>query len=159
MKASPPPIRVRLAHAAPGRIRLRAPDLAKNPERMAAFADTLSALPNLIRIVGRPSTGTIILEFEGSPTALTKALVATGRVTIAPRPKEVLPISQVTQFSAAQLDWAVRSQTKGALDAKTALGILLFGAAVFQATQGRLIGPTATLMMSVFSLMGSNGKK
>ena len=150
---------MRLVHAAPGRLRLRAPDLAENHERMAAFADALSALPNLTRIIGRPSTGTIILEFEGNAAAVTKALVGTGRVTITPRPKEVLPISQITRFSAAQLDWAVRKQTKGALDAKTALGILLFGAAVFQATQGRLIGPTATLMMSVFSLMSGNGKK
>lgn len=157
----PPPIPVQIAHAAPGRLRLRAPDLVNEPERTASLIEALAGVKNLTKVVGRPSTGSLIFHFDGAAAEFATALFSTGRLVVQPAAKasKPEPVAQQVAFGLARMDFTIRKQTAGAFDMRTLLALMLFAAAVFQASRGNLMGPTTTLLISALSLMSDRTSK
>lgn len=150
-ESSPEPVAVQLAHVTAGRARLR---LAGSlPEtRLATLADGLAALPGIERVVIRPATGSVIIEARRSAEALEKALRASGLVSLA-EPEPVQPIGQMAQLGLWLADLKVQEQTRGALDIRTALALILLGGAIVQLLRGQISGPATALFMEALKLI------
>jgi hypothetical protein len=151
VEASPEPVEVRLAHVINGRARLR---LAGSlPEtRLATLADGLAALSGIERVVIRPATGSVIVEGRVKAEALEQALRSSGLVSLA-EPEEAQPIGQMAQLGLWVADMEVRERTRGALDVRTAMALLLLGGAIVQLLRGQISGPATTLFMEAFKLI------
>jgi hypothetical protein len=145
--AEPPaaPPRARIAHAMPGRLRLR---LEAVPEP-GALLDALAALPGMARVVLRPGTGSLILTGAGD---LEGAVRDSGLLAIV-APPQPQPLGQMAQLGLMQADAGIRRRTEGALDIRSALAVVLVGLAVLQAARGRLAAPAITLLLSALSLV------
>lgn len=153
------PVPVQIVHATQTRLRLHAADLTDHPQQMAELADALTSLPGLTRVVGRPETGTLILHVDHDVTGFARNLFASGAVALVPRPASPTPVSRLAEAGLSQLDQAVRNRTSGALDARSALAVMLFGFAVYQAFRGQLAGPVTTLLLGVLSLLGESAQR
>ncbi len=141
-----------LLHATPGRLRLRIDAFVGDAAAMEAFVESIAEVPGLTRIVGRPATGTLILEYAGEVADLVPALVETGGMTFV-RPPTPPPLSQTLRFGLALIDQRIAARTEGAIDGRTGIALVLGGLAVFQAAQGRLLGPASTLLMGALALL------
>jgi hypothetical protein len=151
------PVEARLAHVAAGRARLR---LAKPlpRARLAGFADQLAALAGIERVVVRPATGSVIIEGQMTADALQETVQASGLVSLV-EPEPPQPVGQMAQLGIWLADVAVRDRTRGALDVRTALALVLLGGAIVQLLRGQISGPATTLAMEAFKLIDrENGR-
>lgn len=71
---------VRIAHAVPGRVRLRIPALRGRPDRAADLEDALASLPGVTDAMVRPRTGSVLLEFAPTPETTARLSLAVGDV-------------------------------------------------------------------------------
>ena len=145
------PVPVRVAHEIPGRLRLR---LERHADRAdpAALADRIAACTGVHRVAVRPATGSVIVEGETGEGALRAALEAGGAVKVLP-PAGTLPVAVVAKAGLDRLDREIGDRTDGALDHRSALAVLLLGAAAVQVARGQLVGPAATLLVGALSLL------
>lgn len=144
--------KVSLVHAVPGRLRFLAPEFTGKAEAMEAFLETIADVPGLVRVVGRPATGALILEYEGDIAELIPSLIERSGMTFA-RKASPPPLSQKLRFALVLIDQKLAARSDGALDVRTGAALLLGGLAVFQASQGCLFGPSTTLLISAIALM------
>ena len=150
-EASVAPIEVRLAHVTAGRARLRL--AGRLPEtRLAALADGLAALPGIERVIIRPATGSVIIEGRRPADALESTLRTSGLVSLA-EPEPAQPIGQMAQLGLWLADLKVQEQTRGALDIRTALALMLLGGAIVQLLRGQISGPATALFMEALKLI------
>ena len=145
------PLRVRLAHVTDGRARLRIAERLE-PAAYAELADRFAAEPLVERVVVRPNTGSVILEAQADKGVLEDSLKACAWLTILP-PAHTPPVGQVAQFGLFKLDSEIRNRTHETLDFRSALAMLLFTAAIFQASRGRIAGPATTLAVSALAIL------
>jgi hypothetical protein len=143
---------VSLVHAVPGRLHLRVPSLEGDTDAMSAFVETIAEVPGLVRIIGRPSTGTLILEYDGDLAEIVPALVSRGGMSFVRAPVPP-PVSQTLRLGLAVLDQKIAAQSEGTFDMRAALAVLLIGLAVFQTARGQLMGPATTLLVAALSLI------
>ena len=144
--------RVSLLHAVPGRLRFLAPEFIGKAEAMKAFLETIADVPGLVRVVGRPATGALILEYEGDIAELIPVLIERGGMRVV-RKASAPPLAQTLRFALALIDQKLAARSEGALDARTGAALLLGGLAVFQAARGRVLGPSTTLLMGALTLL------
>jgi hypothetical protein len=145
------PVGVQLAHVTAGRARLRL--AGRLPEsRLAALADGLAALPDIDRVVIRPATGSVIVEGRLTADALEAALRSSGLVSLA-EPEPAQPIGQMAQLGLWLADLKVQEQTRGALDIRTALALILLGGAIVQLMRGQISGPATALALEALKLI------
>ena len=145
------PVEARMAHVTTGRARLRLAGSLPDT-RLATLADGLAAMPGIERVIIRPATGSVIVEGRRTAEALEKALRSSGLVTLA-EPEEAQPIGQMAQLGLWVADMEVRERTRGALDVRTALALMLLGVAIVQLLRGQVSGPATTLFMEAFKLI------
>jgi len=55
---------VRLAHASPGRIRLKVDDIKNNPNRAGEIETTLRTVPGILSVHANPLTGSLLLTYD-----------------------------------------------------------------------------------------------
>lgn len=145
------PVGVQLAHVTAGRARLRL--AGRLPEsRVSTLADGLVALPDIDRVVIRPATGSLIVEGRLTADAFEAALRSSGLVSLA-EPEQAQPIGQMAQLGLWLADLKVREETRGALDIRTALALMLLGGAIVQLMRGQISGPAITLFMEALKLI------
>lgn len=146
-----PPVPVHRAQVLRRRARLR---VAEDTDRAALLelADRLAAVAGVDRVLARPATGSLILETHHDAAEVLAEMEARGLVATARAPKPP-PVGQLVQLGLLQADMGVKQQTEGALDLRTALGLLLAGGAVVQLMRGRVAGPATTLAMAAFALL------
>lgn len=145
------PVALDRIHAVAGRLRLR-PRHPLGPAELKSLAEKLAALPAVTRVLARPNTGSLIVEFPGPPEPVLEAIEAARIAAVRPPPAPP-PIRQVAQFGFFRTDHAVRKATDGTLDLDTALALLFLMAAVTQLARGRVAGPATTLAMAALSLI------
>ncbi|WP_306119103.1 MULTISPECIES: HMA2 domain-containing protein [unclassified Roseitalea] len=145
------PVRVVPVHSMAGRLRLK---MLERPSQAdaEALADRLSALGGIGKVTVRPRTGSIIVGFEGPAEPMLARLKEAGLVRLVKPPKSP-PVKPLLQMGMLKLDMDIRRRTDDVLDFHTAVALLLLAAALFQITQGRLVGPASTLLMSALALM------
>ncbi|MEW5422156.1 hypothetical protein [Amorphus sp. 3PC139-8] len=148
-----PPVSLRLAHQMPGRVRLRTIQPADANE-IAALVDRIAAVPGLTRVVGRPQTGSIIVEGSGAEGEIARLLQEHGAARIVTNQSHFAPpIDQALQFGVAKLDYEIASHTAKSLRLHSLLALLLLAAAAVQLARGQIAGPATTLLMSALSLL------
>lgn len=135
----------------PGRARLR-PEKPIEAGALKALGESLSAVPGLRRVVVRPNTGSLILEFHGAPGPLFEAIAAQGIARIRP-PAPPPPIGQVAQLGLLRADMALKDSTQNTLDLNSTLALALLGAAVVQLARGHVAGPATTLAMAALNML------
>lgn len=138
-------------HEASKRVRLRI-DPPCNSEEMAALADRIARIAGVAHVLGRPNTGSVILTLADDPEVVLAAIEAAGIARIETAAKQP-PIGQVMTLGMLQLDMNIKKHSENAFDLRSSLVVLLLGAAIFQATRGRIAGPASTLALSAFSLL------
>jgi len=153
------PVAVSLAHATPGRLRFRAEALKGQSERMHDLVGALSKTPRILRVIGRPATGTLIIDYEDDLHEVSKSILETGVINLVPpaAPMQTVPFSLIANVSWAQADQFVAARTNGMFDARSGAAALFFLAALGQAMNGRILGPTTTLLMGALSLLQMSG--
>jgi hypothetical protein len=150
------PVAVRLAHASPGRVRLR---LARALDRdaMEALADRLAGCAGVSRVALRPSTGSVILEGAGGGEEILGRLVDAGAVRRLP-PRKPQSVSRTAELGLVGLDMEIRKRTEGALDFRASMALLLFAAALVQLARGQVAGPFSTLAISALAFVDPTRK-
>ena len=151
------PVALEIRHAVRGRARLR-PVRAMEADALQALADRIAAVPGLHRVLVRPNTGSLILDFEGAPAPLFETIATNGIARIHP-PAQPPPIGQVAQLGLTRADLALKSQTGNALDLNSAVALILLVGAVIQASRGRIAGPATTLAIAALSMLDREGRK
>lgn len=147
------PVPLRLAHQMPGRLRLRT-TRPTNAADMSALVDRIAAVPGLKRVVGRPQSGSVIIEGEGAGLDIKDRLESHGVALISAEPHHFAPpIDQALQFGLAKLDFEIAEHTEKSLRLHSLLAILLVGAAAIQIARGQIAGPATTLLVSALSLL------
>jgi hypothetical protein len=137
----------------PGRFRLRLAEPLSSADT-AALVDRVAA-HGAARVVGRPNTGSLIVETDEPAAAFAARLDAAGLIALAPLPPAE-PFRQGARLRLSIVDAVVLARTDGALDLRGAVAILLFGAAIYQAARGRLLGPAATMASLALTLIAGD---
>jgi hypothetical protein len=149
MQPKPPVLEI--WHAVPGRTRLR-PTQALDHVGLKTLAERLAAVPGVQRVVSRPKTGSLILEFDGAPDPILAAITEAGVARVRP-PEPPPPIGQLAQFGLLQADMALQERTGKTLDLNTTVALLLMAGAVVQVTRGKIAGPATTLVLGALSML------
>ncbi|MBN9669301.1 hypothetical protein [Roseibium aggregatum] len=143
--------RVHLAHATDGRARLRLTGRI-SPEHLAGLCERLAHLPGVTRCLGRPNTGSLIVEARLKKAELTAMLKESGIVEFVPH-GAMPPMGLALRFGLLRTDQEIASRSGGQFSLHTAFAtILLIGAAV-QLARGRIAGPALTLLFNALSLL------
>lgn len=142
---------IQIAHAMPGRTRLRSPLLRRNDPLGEKLADELAAVAGIDVVRVRPYTGSVVIEHApgmpaGELAERSAMVIGASRVVglgdHPPLPDEVPPLSSLAQKIVAlarEVDRDIRRATEGSIDLGTlaTLGFVGAGAAQVVAT-GRL---------------------
>jgi hypothetical protein len=150
-----PPV-LEIQHAVSGRVRLR-PAKALDAAVLKDLADRLAALPGVLRVLSRPSTGSLIPEFDGTAERILAAVTDSGVARLR-APELPPPIGQLAQFGLMRADMALQGRTGKTLDLNTAVALLRLAGAVVQVTRGRIAGPASALLLGALSML-DRGRK
>ncbi|WP_397543215.1 HMA2 domain-containing protein [Roseovarius salis] len=132
-----------------GRFRLETP---LDREGITQLANEMAGIGGVRRARVRPNTCSLIIESAIPMDAVIAAIEEQGiaRILSMSAPP---PVGQTLQSGLLRVDGAVKRQTGGAFDLRSALATVLIIAALVQMTRGRLAGPATTLLMSALPLL------
>lgn len=147
-----------IAHAVPGRVRLRLAADGPGPERLQ---ETLRATPGVARVEHRPASASLLIHYEPghwSPEELGAVAAAAGlaltpRLTPPERTRQrarrdtetrVLPSAGTQRMRAVLMsaDHGVQAFTRGALDLRLLLALLFLGMGVRRGLAMEAVSPT-----------------
>lgn len=152
--AVPDPFPLRPVHLLDRRARLRVCE-AMDAAGMEALAHRLAAVPGVDRVLGRPASGSVILETH-APAAEVLADMEHRGLIRRERPPQRPPVRQSVQLGLAKADMGIRKGTDAALDLRTAIALVLLVGAVLQLVRGRVAGPATTLALGALSLLNAS---
>jgi hypothetical protein len=127
-----------VAHAIPGRTRLRIPARRRQAEFFAALAERLAAHPGIRRVRVNPSTASILLQHEGSIEDIAPDLRDT-----------LLIVLEEAQSAAARTMASPPQLTPAAATQMLALACVLLGA--WQLRRGRVFGTASEQVWNAFN--------
>lgn len=128
------------------------------PAELKALADALTGVPGIRRVVSRPNTGSLILDFDGPAAQALEAVGASGLAR--PREKDTPPpIGMVGKFALMRAEMQVKEVTGGTLDLYSALSLIFAMAALVQLGQGRIAGPASSMAMAALTLLERSGRE
>lgn len=127
-----------IAHAMPGRTRLRIEERRGDATFFASIASSLSSLPGVRDVQVRPLTGSVLVEHWGPLEKLSLAardlgLFAVGEAPVTPEPTP---------------------ETEVGLDPKLLVGLGLAGLAMWQMSREKVAPPALTLLWYASNLVG-----
>lgn len=147
----PEPVRLQRMHETGRRARLK----TETPADRAALvnlANDVASIPDVLRALVRPGTGSLIIETLGPVAPVLEELVTRGIAQIMAPPRQP-PVRQVIQLSLLRADMGVKARTGDALDLRTAIALALLAGALLQLTRGRISGPATTLAVGALTLL------
>ncbi|SEQ26796.1 hypothetical protein [Thalassovita taeanensis] len=151
------PVALEELHVIDGRARLR-PAMSLEPDALKALADRIAAVPAVRRVLARPATGSLIVEFDGPAAPVFEEIGAQEIARIRPQPAPP-PITQVARFGLMRADMNLKNATDGTLDLNSTVALLLFMGAAVQVARGQIAGPATTLVMAALAMLDrQNGK-
>ncbi|KAF2992189.1 hypothetical protein MJC1_00565 [Methylocystis sp. MJC1] len=133
MEASLPTAEI--AHAMPGRARLRFPDRLGDSAFFASVSSSLSALPGVSKVAARPFTGSVLIEHGGSLDKVSEAAREAGLFAVgkAPPASTELPVE---------------------IDPQAFVSLALMGFALWQMSREKVLPPAITLLWYASNLAG-----
>ncbi len=143
----PEPLKARLAHQIPGRVRLRLEGEAADLEELGRLADTIAAMPGVRRVDIRSDTGSILIRHSGAFDSIAEGLGAVG-LTLLPAivaDEMVDPIGDVSR-ELGQVGASFGKLTGERVDFWSAAFLGLVGIGLWQLANGRVAGPALTVL-------------
>jgi len=147
---------IEVHHAVAGRLRLR-PVLPMEAGALRALADGIAALWGIRRVVSRPATSSLIVEFDGPAAPMIEAIGASGLARLRDRSPPP-PISMVAKLALLQAETRVKGATDSTLDLYTLLGLMLLMGAVVQVGRGRIASPATSLAVAALAMLDRSGR-
>jgi hypothetical protein len=149
--------RATVCHSTPGRLRIRLDAGRRDDAYLGHVADRLSRCAGIVEARANPLTGSLVIEHRSDASSIARHAAEAGLFVLGPAPRAVRPLSEQV---AATLDGAQRRVDRalgGVLDTRGLIFALLVGAALFQAGEGALLGPAATLLWYAVHVLKSGG--
>lgn len=142
---------IELAHASPGRLRVRCPWLRGDAPACARLADRLAELRGVREVTVRPRTGSVLCTYDAARLRGEQLLTALRRqagVAVVRRPGEVLPpiparprgpslVGRAVNEAMRGLDDDIWRATGGRLDLGTVAGFAFLGAGALEVAATR----------------------
>lgn len=125
-----------VAHAMPGRARLRIADRRGDAAYFAAVSKALSAIAGVRAVEAAPMTGSILIQHSG-PLA---------RIGVAAQEAQLFVVGEAPA--------AARETAEFSLDPKIVAALALFAAALWQMSRERVLPPAITLLWYASRLGG-----
>jgi hypothetical protein len=125
-----------LAHAMPGRTRLRLPDRRGDAAFFASIASGLSSLPGVYKVETRPLTGSVLVQHFSTLESLTEAARNSGL------------------FNIGAISAAPKPEPKVTFDPKLFVAFALAGLAIWQMSREKVAPPALTLLWYASQLGG-----
>jgi hypothetical protein len=153
--------KAQLAHLVDGRVRLVFPDAKGDHVFFRALVDRIAGLSPVRAVEARPVTGSVIIEFAGSPEDLLAASSTANVLELIFDDPGEGETAADRAFSHAQLaDLLFRLKTDGALDTRSLAFLLFAGLGLAQlARGGPLWPPAATAFWYAASALMMGAKK
>ncbi|HEY8161244.1 MAG TPA: hypothetical protein VIF34_03110 [Methylocystis sp.] len=129
-----------IAHAMPGRARLRFPDQQGDAAFFASVASGLSALPGVYKVTATPLTGSVLIQHGGPLERISGAAREAGLFEIGKAPA------------------APEAGAPVELDPKLLVSLGLAGLALWQLSREKFFPPALTLLWYASHLAGVWGK-
>jgi len=147
-------VSLRVAHRAPGRVRLWSQALADDAGRLERLAGLLAAAPQVSRVQARPATGSLIVFHHGAWEPVAALLAeATGAAVEEPPPREPPDLFDALAAAGERLDARARRATAGRADLDQMVFVLLALMGMVQLGRGRIAGPALTLFSQAISIL------
>lgn len=142
-------------HYIEGRIRLKARTLIENHEGCEKLVETLKSINGIYEIGANALTGSILIKFDEniiSPMLLIQVILRVlGLEDEAFAPK-VGAISSMVKGTVEAVDHVIYNKTKGILDSKTVLGLLLLGYGVKKIRTERMLPNGVNMLWWAYTL-------
>lgn len=156
--AEPPAAHV--AHAIPGRVRLRVPAARGYPDRLDRMRRKLSAHHGVRAVEVDHRTGSVLVLGDVALHALADAAEADGLFRLIP-PQALKPVEDALGLGIEQADARIRGLTGGRVGLFGLTVAFLVAVAAIQAYRGRVGAPAASLLWYAFTtaLMVHSGRR
>ncbi|WP_330084899.1 hypothetical protein [Methylocystis iwaonis] len=125
-----------IAHAMPGRARLRFPDRLGDSDFFASVSSGLSALPGVYKVAARPFTGSVLIEHGDALEKVSEAALEAGL------------------FAIGEARSATKTDKPVDLDPKALVALALVGLALWQVAREKFFPPAFTLLWYAGHLAG-----
>lgn len=150
-----------VAHALPGRYRIKVPDRRGDQGYFARLKERLQSCPEVAGVTTNAATGGLLVRMERSLTAEDLARIAHKKALFELRDHRggaAHSVQRPSALSAAterfrNADRWVLHATSGSLDLKSALFLTLLALAVRQILRGHFMVPGFTLLWHALSMM------
>ncbi|MFA9459596.1 HMA2 domain-containing protein [Thiohalorhabdus methylotrophus] len=138
--------RAQIRHRLPRRARLRIPDMRGDAAYFAALEEWLGALEAVESVRADPRTGGVLIRHaESALDTLAARAEAEGRFRLAPQEQPSASMDEVLARLRG-IDARLNSASRGEVDLRAALFLVLLALAARQTLQGQVMAPAITLL-------------
>jgi hypothetical protein len=145
-----------VAHALPGRIRIKVPACRGQETVLAGFAEILSRAEGVLEVVANPRTGSLLVHHTARVgVGDIGAFAARHRLFRLAEPVLPVPrdVPEMVRLGGATLNAGLRSLTHGEVDIRTASFVALVVMALIQLARGQVMAPATTLLWTAYELV------
>lgn len=142
----------RIAHTAPGRIRLRVPAEKGNVAFFARVSESLRACPAVKEVFVNPLTASILLQHEGGLADIEAHARAEDLFEIHPEPPQPHTLNALHDRLTA-LDESLRRSSDGRADLRTLGVLVLAGGSLYQLARGDFLPAGGALLMQAIGIL------
>ncbi|OAG26802.1 HMA2 domain-containing protein [Thermodesulfatator autotrophicus] len=124
-----------VVHSLKGRVRLKVPALKNNKKELEHIVSVLNSLENIKKVAGNLQTGSILLEYEGSPQLFWKKLRELDVLDI--KKTEEVAVKSQLQMIFKKADETIKESSHYRLDLGTSVGLACVAIGFYQLLKGR----------------------
>ncbi len=124
-----------VVHSLKGRLRLKLPALRNNKDKLAKIASSLETIENIKKLTINPQTGSILIEYDGSPQAFWKNIRELDVFNIKKLDEVAVKSHVHSLFKKA--DEKVKESSHYRLDLATSVGLACMAVGLYQLLRGK----------------------
>jgi hypothetical protein len=148
-KEAPMPVAAHIVHRVPGRVRMRIPHRRDHHEFFADVEKRLSQCAGITNVSTNPSTGSMLVRFEGDLETVLAQAAAAGLaelLDISDSLPPTKPVGEALLERLQQTDARIVTSTGGAMNGGSVVLVGLLAAALLQLWRGQTFGPAVPLL-------------
>lgn len=143
-----------VAHAVPGRVRIRIPSKRGDTEYFAKLQERLETFPAIIALRVNPKTGSVLIEYDDTSLAqLKESTIESSLFSLEELDYEPKAVWQRASSGFEVMDSRIKKLTRGDIDLRSVLFIGLVTMGIRQLTKGQVMGPAMTLFWQALGLI------
>ena len=129
--------RAELAHFCKGRARLVFRQHKNDPAFFEDISAGLNSIDSVASVIARPTTGSVIVSFDGAPDKLLGQVSAAGLFELA-FPAPVRSLTEAVRGEADKVNFALKMGSRGGFDIASAGFLLIVGVGLVQLARGNI---------------------